>query len=99
MIEDLKREIEERKRQLALLEAQAKQDEEMIAIKNLSEFTTNEKIEAFDKLYNSAYSVVVGVRKNGYNDEDTPHYLYEEMMSIIARDKKAFWKYFNSLSK
>jgi hypothetical protein len=98
VIEDLKREIEERKKQLAYLESQAELEEEMRAIKSLGEFTVEEKVEIFDRLYNSAYSVVSEVKKNGYREEDTPHHLYEQMMSIVARDHETFWKYYNSLS-
>ena len=96
-IEELKEEIERKKRELKELEESTKNTERSLAIKDLSEFTSEEKIKIFDKLYGSALSIVEQSEKDGYLNDDMPTYIYEEIMDVLARDRKIFWKYFNSL--
>ena len=56
-------------------------------------------IEFFDSLYESALSHVKEVEKEGWVDEDASQYMYEDTMTILnIEDKKAFWKYYNSLT-
>lgn len=98
-IEQVKAEIESKKRELEALEKSLSMDTRKMAIKDLSEFSDEEKIIEFDKIYNIVLNVVEEAEKNSYIDEDTDHYVYEDVMSIIARNKKDFWKYFNSLLK
>lgn len=69
------------------------------AIKDLSEFSIEEKAAFFDKLYNSALGVVNDYEKNKYVSEDEDNWAFEEKMGILARNKKQFWDYYNSLSK
>lgn len=95
---EMRAEIERKKRELDALEKSLVNDERNLAIKDLSEFTDEEKIKWFDRLYKSSLDVVEEVEKNGYINEDTPHFIYEDVMGIVARDRNAFWKYFNSLT-
>lgn len=97
-IDEVKAEIERKKRELESLEKSLSMDKRRMAIKDLSEFSDEEKIKQFDKIYNIALSVVEEAEENGYVDEDTDHYVYEDVMGIIARDRQEFWKYFNSLT-
>ena len=98
--EQLRKEIEEKKEQLALLEKQEANSLRNEAIKSLSEFTDSEKIAFFDKQYNSvATHYLKPLEDKGYMNEDDEHYGWEELMETVARDKKTFWEYFNSLYK
>lgn len=65
-------------------------------IKPLEDYTNEDKILCFDKLYYYAKSIFDDAISNGYLNEDDPHYAYEELMMIIARDRNIFWKHFNS---
>ena len=68
-------------------------------IKDLSEFTVEEKCNKFDKFYNSAIGTIKRVQEEEYLSEDEDHYAFEEIMNIVARDDKSneFWKWFNGL--
>lgn len=94
----LEKQIEEAKLKLKLLEEQEKKSERNEALKKLSEFTVDEKVAFFDKMYNSALSELKDVIKRGYHDEDCPHYAWESYIEILARDKKKFWEYWRKLT-
>jgi hypothetical protein len=65
----------------------------------LEDYTVEQKVEFFDSLYNSALSHVKEVEAEGWVDEDTPQYMFEDVMSILnIEDSKAMWKYYNSLT-
>lgn len=96
--EKLKRELAESKARLEQLEKQEKTDDRDNAIKKLEEYTDQEKIKFFDKMYKSAFSELKAVEECGYHDEDCTHYAWEEYIQILAKDNKLFWKYFNSLT-
>jgi len=95
--EKLKREIAEAKKRLEQLEKEEKSESKNMAIKKLAEFSDEEKIKFFDKMYNSAISEVNAVIECGYHDEDCAQYGWESYIEILAKDKDLFWKYFNSL--
>ena len=101
-INKLKIEIERKKRELEVLENEAKNSDRNLAIKGLGEYTPEEKIQLFDILYARALGVVEEAERNGYVDEDTGHYLYEDVMTtLLARKENRgdFWKYFNGLTR
>lgn len=97
-IEEMRADIERKRLELELMEKSLISNERALAIKDLSEFTDEEKIKVFDKIYKSALSIVEDAETNGYVNDDNPHYIYEDVMSVIARDSRVFWKYFNSLT-
>lgn len=68
------------------------------AIKKLEEFTTDEKIKKFDKLYNSSLSELEEFETKKYHDEELKQYAWEASMEILARDKDIFWEYYNSIT-
>lgn len=95
--ESLKKEIETKKqqlRELEELEAKSLRDE---AIKPLSEFTIEEKIARFDGMYNFAKSCLEFTEENGYSNEDDEHYAWEEIMTLLAKNRNKFWKFYNSI--
>lgn len=108
---DIKKEIAEQKRKLAELESQLTNENRRKSIKDLSEFSVEDKVKMFDDLYNLALSVVEGVEKNNYVCEDDRQYMYEELMyysnsivfrdclGILAHNKELFWQYFNGIYK
>lgn len=68
------------------------------AVIKLEDYTNEEKIKFFDKLYSSAMAHLKEAEEKGYTDEDTPHYMYEEVFGILnLRSTRELWKYFNSL--
>jgi len=96
--EQLRKEIEEKKQQLAQLEAEEANGFRNEAIKPLSEFSLQDKVEFFDKQYNNVTEhYLKPVEDKGYQNEDDDHYAWEEFMETVAKDKGSFWKYYNSL--
>lgn len=97
--EELLRKIEESKLALLELENLEKENLRDIAIKNLDEYTPEEKIKFFDNMYNSALNELETTIKEGYHDEDCANYVWETYIQILSRDRKEFWKYWNSINR
>ena len=93
----LQQQIEDAKRKLDELEEKEKNSERKDAIKNLNEYTTEEKIKFFDKMYKSALSELNEVEQKCYHDENYTHYAWEEYIEILVRDNDKFWKYWNKI--
>jgi len=97
--ESLKREIEERKEKLRILEEKMEskylRDE---AIKPLCEFSDSEKISLFDSLYRFSESCIEHSEQN-FQNEDDEHFAWEAVMELMARDKGKFWKYYSSICR
>lgn len=86
----LQQEIEAKQKELALLEAREIDVLRKKAIKELSEYTPQEKIEAFDKFYEMASDFF-----DNYNEEsDDEHWAWEAVVSVLGRDNKIFWAYY-----
>jgi hypothetical protein len=94
----LEAEIAENKAKIAQLEERNRRSGRSLAIRELSEMTDSEKIGAYDALHTSALNYVERVETSGYSDDDEHHYAWEEFLSIVARDKNVFWKYYNKLT-
>lgn len=97
-VDKLKEDIALKQKELADLEKSMLVTSRLLAIKDLSEFTVDEKVKLFDSLYNQSVSIVEQAEKEKYLDEDASHWTFEAMMEIIARDKKEFWKYLNNIN-
>ena len=95
--EKLQQQIAEAKERLEKLEQQEKINGKKDAIKELSEYTDEEKIQFFDKLYNSAYLELTELEEEGYHNEDCAQYAWEEYIAILAKDRNKFWRYWSSL--
>ena len=95
--EKLQQQIEEAQRKLEELEEKEKNSERIEAIKNLDEFTTEEKVKFFDSMYKSALAELNTTIGHGYHNEDCEHYAWEEFIVILAKDYNLFWKYWNSI--
>lgn len=91
--EQIKLEIAQKKAELENLEREEINDEKNKVIKSLSEFTIDEKIQNFDALYTLAESIM----EEKTNDDE--HYAWEAVITLLARDKSLFWKYYNKLNK
>jgi hypothetical protein len=92
--EKLEKQILDAKNKLAELENAEKISNRNETIKPLSEYSDQEKIDFFDKLYESAESELKDLEKTGYTDKQ---YAWESYITILARDKNKFWKYWNSI--
>jgi hypothetical protein len=95
-VEKIEKEIADAKTRLELARINEKNIKRNEAIKDLSEFTDEEKIKAFDSIFNSALGYVQSAEQD-YRRDDDPNYGFEEFMGIIARNRDKFWKYYNSL--
>lgn len=97
-IEKLKKEIANKQAMLDKLIAQDKNKNKEV-IKSLEDYTIEEKEAFFNKVYAKALAALNEEIKNGRKeDSDDEHYVWEEMMEILAKDKRKFWDYWNSLS-
>ena len=69
------------------------------SIRQLDEYTDEEKIEKFDELYESAKDMLEKFRDSdrGEPDEDEPNYTWESVMNLLAKDKRKFWEYYRTL--
>ena len=75
------------------LETLKKVDAPVIPCKD---YTDVEKIAYFDKLYLSALEHLKEAEDNGYVNEDSEHYIFEEVFQMLnLRDPRAIWTYFN----
>ena len=93
----LEAEIAANKAKIAQLEEKNRRSGRSLAIRELSEMTDDEKIEAYNALHTSALNFVESAEVSGYANDDDQHYAWEELISIVARDKKEFWKYYNTV--
>ena len=48
-------------------------------------------------MFNSAVSELEELEVRGYTNEDNAQYAWEEYIVILAKDRKLFWNYWNSL--
>lgn len=97
-VERLEKELLDAKLKLEQAREKEKYSARNLAIKDLSEFTDEEKIKKFDALYESAMYSIKEVERTGFVNEDDEHYSWEDLITIPARDKDKFWKYYNSLT-
>lgn len=95
--ESIKNEIKKTKERLAELERQEKLDGRRDAIKSLNEFTVEEKVEFFDKLYKLAESDLLEAEEQGNIEYIDNTYGFEAYIEILARKKDKFWEYWNSI--
>lgn len=95
---ELRQQIAEQQKQLLELERLEKINKREEIIKSLEDYTDMDKIEIFNNFYNSALSELKEKESGNYcDDNDSANYAWEDVMSLLAKDKKLFWKYFNSL--
>jgi len=97
--EKLIKEIESKTKELEQLDLKEKLGEKKSAIKELSEFTDKEKCKYFDKFYKSASNNLERYIETKFEKSEEEHYSWEEHMSILSRDNKLFWNYYNSINK
>lgn len=97
--EILREDIKKAQAELAELERQEANESRSKVIKKLSEFTTSEKVAAFDNLYASAIANLEAAEKSGTesDSDDEEHYAWEALMEIVGRTDQLFWEYYNSL--
>ena len=66
-------------------------------IKNLSDYTSEEKISFFDQLYEFANEELKHLEKNKWDHDDLHENLWSSAIEILSKDGDEFWKYWNSL--
>lgn len=93
----LREQIKNGQKELAELLEQEHKESRSQTVKELSEFTNEEKIEIFDSLYACAKSNLDSAEENGSESDDDEHYTWEAVMEIMGRNKQLFWEYYNSL--
>lgn len=64
-------------------------------LKDLSDFSTDEKIDKFDQLYDKVEKYIDYIKSDDFHpDNDWRYYLYEDLISIIASHD--FWVWYNN---
>jgi biopolymer transport protein ExbB/TolQ len=96
---EIQKQIEELQEQLSLLESENLEKEKDLAILKLEDISTEDKVIFFDKMFKSALNELKELEEEGYHNEDYPHYAWENFITILTKDKKLFWNYWNSLFK
>lgn len=91
----LEKEIADKKKELEALKLKNKNSARGRAIKELEEFTDEEKIKAFDSLYSHA---ALDLKEAVKGVEVAEHWAWEAQMNLLARDRQLFWDYYNSLN-
>jgi len=99
--QEIEREILEKQEELRKLKEIRKNSTRSKAVKELEEYSIEDKVKFFDKMHRYAINELGELERGGEysEDNDNDHYGWEELMKIIARDKKTFWDYYNSLTK
>jgi len=96
--EQLEKEIADKKEELLKLQEEKSNSNRRNAVKELSEFTDEEKIAEFDKMYIRAKNDLESIEGEDYcedNDEDNDAWMAQ--MEVLARNNNLFWKYYRSL--
>jgi hypothetical protein len=58
----------------------------------LGDYSTEDKIKFFDKMYKFANDHVEEVKREKYKDDDTDHWFFEEGFKILnLKDSKSLW--------
>ena len=91
--ERLLQEIEDSKLKLQELGENERKSRRDNVIKQLNEYTQDEKIEFFNSLYYRAYNELVEYEEKGYSNEDNEAYIE------ILKKSDGFWDYWNSLCR
>jgi hypothetical protein len=61
-------------------------------MKLLEQYTTDEMLDAFTKLYNEAKRQFEYLQKHGHEEEDAGHHLWESVIELLGPD---IWKEWN----
>jgi len=93
----IKKKIEDAQKELTAFYDKEKNSKRKDTIKKLEDYSTDEKVEWFNKMYNSAKSELVELETKGYSDEDNAIYAWEIYIEILAKNNIDFWAYWNSL--
>jgi len=96
--DNIKKEIEEARKRLQLLEEREKLSTKNTIIKQLEEYTIEEKVKWFNKMYKNAEEELIELETKGYSDEDNEHYCWENYIEVLAKNNKKFWNYWNSFN-
>ena len=64
----------------------------------MEEWTDEQKIAAFDQIYNYANEMLESEEEFPGRESDEEHYAWELIMELcLGRDAQSFWDYYNSL--
>ena len=65
----------------------------------LKDYTDEDKIKYFDKLYKVCIGIIEDLEEEGYS-KDHDHWIFEEGIQILnIKNSNEFWKYYNSINK
>ncbi len=74
------------------------QNSENDAVIELSDYTTEDKVKFFDSMYKMAAEHLKQAESEGYVDDDSEHWFFEEGFGILnLKDKKKLWNFYNKL--
>jgi len=90
--------LEHSKSRLKEIEELKKNNIKGKAVRTLNEVSVSEKVQFFDKMFENAM-IDLNTVESGKELDDEEHYVWEEFISILAKDKKLFWEYWRSITK
>lgn len=70
-----------------------------IPIKEITDYTDEEKIKAFDKLHKYAKEQLVYKLENDYEMKDATNYTWEEVMSLLGENIWDIWNNIDTLDR
>jgi hypothetical protein len=92
-IKYLEKEIEDKKAELERLRNASSRSE---AIKELSEYTDEEKIEKFDTIYYQVSGTIKEMEEGiWHEDNDDAHYMWDTCWGLVVKDSSKFSRYIN----
>lgn len=97
--EILEKEIADKQKELVALKEKNKLSARGKAVKELIEFTDEEKIKGFEAIYSAGMGVLKEAEENGYVSDSESQWAFEAQMLTVARDNRLFWDYYNSLTR
>lgn len=73
-------------------------DGEESPIVDLSDYSIEEKVKFFDKIYKMALDHLNETEEERYKNDDTDHWFFEEGFAILnLKDKKKLFNFYNKL--
>ncbi len=82
-------------------DAERKQSEEY-KIRRAEDYTTEEKVAAFDRFHANAASMYQKLVETRHRDEDEDHYAWQDLMGLLANKEggsKLFWENYRKLQR
>lgn len=73
---------------------------EEVPVIELSDYTTEDKVKFFDKMYQLSLDTLTRAEESGYKSEDTDYWFFEQGFTILnLKNTKKLWEYYNKINR